>query len=256
MYKNNKVFSIILLICILLSLVSCDSNDKDVQNIEITTVESNLTISPQTTKKQKTNNSSTNVTNTTNTTKKNIVDDDYSYKNILDLEVKLPKYIEEKEIKSSKYSSNVYTIEPNEIVMGISLYSSNDKYPDDRIYSDYIEKDSVNSINQFTVSDTIKNYFKINQDSFFVNESTYKKNSDVKTKHNVYKLTGYIYTDHFTTNKKQKAEASDEGVIYYYSNAIKIDQQVIVLWVCDLTEEHLYQEECSKILNDIMMEKI
>lgn len=190
------------------------------------------------------------------TSRKNIIKNEYTDVNALDVKTKIPGYSSKDTIKTNKYSTTVYYIEPNEVLVGVSIYTSKEVYPDGVLEFDYSEIESVNSVNRFVVTDTVRRLKKItDKNNFIVDECEYMENKDVKTKHNVYKFTGYIYTDLFAS-KPSGTNTSDRNLVYYYSNGIKTGKNVVVLWVMDLTEDHRYQKECAEILNDIMMDKI
>ena len=251
MNKYIKLLCLVMVLCISLTFVSCSNNKQenhDVNSVGVTTVGREILT---------TNNSSEININQSESNTKQIIKNEYTYKNVLDLKVKLPKYEKVETIKSKKYTTDLYYIEPNEVIAGISLYFSKDLYPNKNIVSDYQEITSMVSINKFTVSDTIRTLKNIKDEyDFSVDESMFKENKDVKTKHNVYKVTGYIYTDLFAEGATNKENTEEENLVYYYSNIIKVGDKAVVLWVMDLTQEHIYQKECAKILNDIMMEKI
>ena len=251
MNKYIKLLCFVMAACISLTLVSCSNNkqgNNDINSVGVTTVSKEILTTSNLTE----NNINQGESNT-----KQIIKNEYTYKDILDLKVKLPKYEKVETIKSKKYTTDLYCIEPNEVIAGISLYFSKDLYPNNDASSDYQEITSMVSVNKYTVTDSIRTLKNIKDKyDFCVREFLYTENKDVKTKHNVYKVTGYIYTDLFADGTANKDNTEEENLVYYYSNIIKVGDKAVVLWVMDLTQDHIYQQECAKILNDIMMEKI
>lgn len=240
MYK--RIISVVIITILILSLSSCGKSKKE-EDLNNTTL--------QTSSVQQTSLKEAISSTTETTTKAYVVQDKNDTVQKLNYKINIPKYEVKKEVKSEKYVSDVYYAYKSDVIFGITTYSSGEKYPDGSIAFNYVEQDSVNSINKYAVTDTITKAFKL-KENIDVDESLYSKNKEVKTKNNVYKMTGYCYTDQFAKNK----ESEQQNLIYYYSNAIKVKEKVLILWVSDLTQDHEYQEESAHILNDILMKNV